>query len=453
MNNIVGTMRGTRVNVMINSDTFSKSFPTQDDADDFFAIVLKAMKDPSDKNVSEIMGGLNIKAKMMVLNDFEYDPDSEITTLAGFNTPVPSDLVKTVETYIEKEFPTDSIVNFWKRLMANPDRRVREDLFRFIDTHDFSLTNKGYLVVYKTVDYKERINHDLAEFVSESYMRIKYKRKQSPTNYVVYKLYETDWVTETYTDEEPTGDYDLEGYDSYDEFVEEEGYEPDELFEDVEVEEEIEQRVFVGYNVTTGSVFSKWENDGEHDVELVGKLHELQAKLDQIEDQKKSIYTDHYSHTMEIRLGVPVTKDRPECDGNPRIECSDGLHVGATKYVENFRGWHKTNDENSAPVLLCLVDPMNVVAVPQYDSSKIRVCEYFPYAKASIVGDRQFEIVDQPYFENDYEAISEGHINKLIHAIKEEEKEIRLQAESVAPDERSLMDYAKILEARLTDIN
>jgi hypothetical protein len=452
MNNIVGTMRGTRVNVMINSETYSKSFNTQDDADNFFAIVLKAMKDPSDQNVSEIKAGLNIKAKMTVLEDFEYDPDSDVTTLAGFDTPVPDDLIKTVEEYINKGFPTDSIVNFWKRLMANPDKRVRQDLFKFINTHDFSLTNKGYLVVYKTVDYKEKIDHDLAEFISESYMRIKFKRKQSPTNYVVYKLYETEITTETETWEEPTGDYDLEDCDSFDEYYDEYGYEPEEIYEEMEEEVEQEDRVFQGYKVTTASTFSRWDNEGDLDIELVGKLHELQAKLDQIEDQNKSLYTDHYSHTMEIRLGTPVTKERPKCDGNPKIECSDGLHVGATKYVEKFRGWHRTNDKDSAPVLLCLVDPINVVAVPEYDNSKIRVCEYFPYAKASVTEGKKFEIVDQAYFEDDYESVSQDYINDLIVKIKEDELEIRMQAHNASADDRSLVDYAKILEARLTDL-
>lgn len=453
MNTIIGNMRGTRVNVIINTDTYSKSFATEEQADEFFGLVLESMKDPSDENIKKILFGLNVRVKTSLIDGFDYDPQNDQHFLAGFDTPVPSDLIKTVEHYIDKNYPTDSIVNFWTRLMANPDKRVRTDLFKFINTHDFSLTNKGYLVVYKTVDYKERIDHDLAEFVSATYIKIKVKWKESPTNYIVYKEYETN--TETLSDYEdvPTGEYDLEGFDSYDEYVDHYGYEPDEIYEEEEVEYEDEVRSFVGYGVTKKRTFDKWVNDDEKDVELVGKLHELQAKIDQIEDQNKSTYTDFHTHKMEIKLGIPVKQERPSCDANPAKDCSSGLHVGATKYVEKFRGWNSINDPNQAPVLLCLVDPMNVVAVPEYDHSKMRVCEYFPYAKANIIGENRIDIIEQSFFENDYEAIEEAHINKLIQAVKDEELEIRQQAMNAHADERSLEEYAKILEARVANIS
>lgn len=454
MNNIIGNIRGSRVNVIINSDTYSKSFATQEQADEFFGLVLNSMKDPSDENVNNILIGLNINVRTSLIDGFDYDPQKDQHYLAGFETPVPLDLITTIENYIEKGYPTDSIINFWTRLMANPDRRVRTDLFKFINTHDFSLTNKGYLVVYKTVDYKEKIDHDLAEFVSETYIRIKTKWKESPTNYVVYREFQTKSETLIGYEEVETGEYDLEGYGSYDEFVEAEGYDPDEFYKLDEYEYEGEVRRFVGYGVTKKHTFNKWlnNNDSEDkDVELVGKLHELQAKIDEIEDQNKSVYTDFHTHTMDIRLGVPVKQERPSCDADPARDCSSGLHVGATKYVKKFREWH-SKDKDQAPVLLCLVDPMNVVAVPEYDHSKMRVCEYFPYAKANVYGENRIDIIEQSFFENDYEAIEEAHINQLIKAVKEEELEIRQQAINAHADERSLEEYAKILQARVAEI-
>lgn len=452
MNSIIGNLRGTRVNVMINENTFSKDFVTQENADAFFNIVLEAMIDPSDENVKRIHAGLNENIRIATVAGFEYDPDKEETYLAGFNTPVPSDLMETVEQYVEKKFPVNSIVNFWKRLMANPDKRVRTDLFKFIREHDFSLTNKGYLVVYKTVDYKEKIEHDLAEFVSERYVHVKTVWKESPINYVVYKEFDVETVNDVKIEYEPTGEYDLEGFETYDEYVEVYGYEPDEIEEEIEVEVEYEVKHFKGFGITKQETFDKWEQSEGKVVEYVGKLHELQAKIDRIDDQNKSTYTDWHTHKMEIKLGVPVKQERPNCDGDPTIECSHGLHVGATKYVEKFRGWQRTNDRDTAPVLLCLVDPMNVVAVPEYDNTKIRVCEYYPYAKAQVIENGKFKVVEQPYFEDDYEAVSEEEINKLLTLIKEEEREVREAANKAEKDERSLDEYAKILEARMTEL-
>ena len=59
--------------------------------------------------------------------------------------------------------------------MLNPDVRVRTVLFDFISTHDFVLTDKGYMVVYKAVyDVKEDgVNTSFAEYISNRYLHVK----------------------------------------------------------------------------------------------------------------------------------------------------------------------------------------------------------------------------------------------------------------------------------------
>ena len=59
--------------------------------------------------------------------------------------------------------------------------------------------------------------------------------------------------------------------------------------------------------------------------------------------------------------------------GDLDIECSRGLHVGSVKYLEN-----NNYVSDSDTILLVLVNPQHVIAVPKYDNSKLRVCEYFP---------------------------------------------------------------------------
>lgn len=54
--------------------------------------------------------------------------------------------------------------------------------------------------------------------------------------------------------------------------------------------------------------------------------------LNEIDEEIQSIFTDKYTHEIEIRLGVPVIKDISLCDGDPIEECSSGLHVAVRRY-------------------------------------------------------------------------------------------------------------------------
>ena len=186
----------------------------------------------------------------------------------------------------------------------------------------------------------------------------------------------------------------------------------------------------------------KWDV-AEKRVELVGSLDELQANLDELIDgDASSVFTDLHTHSMEIRLGETVHMTRSECDSDPRASCSHGLHVGATSYVESF-----ANSESV--VLVCLVNPMNVVAVPNHDNSKIRVTEYFPFALANFE-DRKIDIIEQSYFEYDYVNIEKGELEKILASEVEDAREVSYNAPA---DTRSDEDYLAILEARVTDLS
>ncbi len=85
-----------------------------------------------------------------------------------------------------------------------------------------------------------------------------------------------------------------------------------------------------------------------------------------------SIASGPYGGT--IIVGTPVRMPREQCDSDPNVTCSRGLHVGSMEYVGDF-GY-----ENSV-ILEVLVNPRNVVAVPtDYNNTKMRVCEYYPFA-------------------------------------------------------------------------
>lgn len=67
------------------------------------------------------------------------------------------------------------------------------------------------------------------------------------------------------------------------------------------------------------------------------------------------------------RDGDVVTMPRSEVTDNPAESCSYGLHVGTLDYAEGFTG---------DAVVKVLVDPADVVSVPNSDTTKMRVCQY-----------------------------------------------------------------------------
>lgn len=76
---------------------------------------------------------------------------------------------------------------------------------------------------------------------------------------------------------------------------------------------------------------------------------------------------DVYSGTILNNVGCRVQMDIENVDPNRARDCSYGLHVASRGYLRNFSG---------DTLLLILVNPEDVIAVPQYDPKKVRVCRY-----------------------------------------------------------------------------
>lgn len=395
MKNIQGIKVGTTVNVSIDGKLTKKVCGSIDEANELFKMVLKAKENPTDESVKMLRSFLNEKTRVAMLCGLETDPETGEVFLAGFNTPVPLTLVEVVKEYHDNGFPIEAIINFWKLLMINPDKRVRESLFDFITTHDFVLTDKGYMVVYKAVyrkDTQGAADHSFEEFVTNQYLHVKKDWKCSPNKYVVYR-------------ENADGTL----------------------------------------GITKIETAEGW--DDKKEVTILGKLGDLFSAIvnadNKVGEESTAYYTDMHTRKMTIELGVPVRMERKECDSDPAIDCSYGLHVGATKYVENF-------GRSGAVVLVCLVNPANVVAVPQYDHSKMRVSEYFPFAFATYT-DGKIDIIEQAYFESDYQEYEEAELEQQIAKVMAEEKPIET-AINAEEEERPMAELMKILETRLFDI-
>jgi hypothetical protein len=394
MKKVEGIKMGNVVNVSLNGKLHKKNCGSPLEADELFRLVLKAKDDPSDENIKAIKSYLNENVRVAMLAGLENDPDTGEVFLAGFNTPIPTKLVEIIREYHENGYPMAAIINFWKLLMINPDVRVRKSLFDFIGKHDFVLTDSGYMVVYKAVyDFPNEQKSVLGEFISNQYLHVKKDWSCSPNKYTVYKDGETG-----------------------------------------------------GLAITKTKTTDGWNLD-ELNVEILGKLGDVYNNMfdnGEAENANVPVYTDMHTRTMRIVLGAPTIMERKSCDSDPAKDCSYGLHVGATKYVEKFAS-------DSSTILACYVNPANVVAVPEYDHSKMRVSEYFPFAVATYIN-KKIDIVEQAYFESDYQSHEEAEVVKLIAKVKKSEKPIE-RAINAEEEQRPMFELMKILETRLLDLS
>lgn len=100
-----------------------------------------------------------------------------------------------------------------------------------------------------------------------------------------------------------------------------------------------------------------------------------------------SNFKDLYTGKFDNSVGSTVSMNRRDCNEDPNQSCSAGLHVAAYEYAHNF---------GSGELVLCEVDPRDVVAVPKdYDQKKMRTCFY------KVVGLAEKPIEEAIYEEDD----------------------------------------------------
>jgi hypothetical protein len=99
----------------------------------------------------------------------------------------------------------------------------------------------------------------------------------------------------------------------------------------------------------------------------------------------KENYKDCHSGKFDNSPGACHHMQRNKISDDPNEACHEGFHVGALSYAENFCG-------NDGRVVVCKVDPENVVCVP-YDESqrKMRVCEY------TVIGNHGTQLPDTTF--------------------------------------------------------
>lgn len=96
--------------------------------------------------------------------------------------------------------------------------------------------------------------------------------------------------------------------------------------------------------------------------------------------------------------GTTVSMPRSEVTHDPSKSCSTGLHVGTHPYAESYAESHGDT------LLKVLVDPRDVVSVPNHEHDKMRVCRYYVEGPADDQPEREaVRLVDEPHWEPDLE--------------------------------------------------
>jgi hypothetical protein len=102
------------------------------------------------------------KIEMASDKRFMMDEDG-VMTLKGTSEAIPEFLAKKLLQFIEDGIDIDSLVNFWRRLLLNPDKHVRTQLYKFLENNGHPITSRGYFLAYKSVAVKRKYDKETGE--------------------------------------------------------------------------------------------------------------------------------------------------------------------------------------------------------------------------------------------------------------------------------------------------
>lgn len=263
---------------------------------------------------------------------------------------MPPELVEKVVD-AEKSGNTDALEsykNFWTLMSLNPDADVRRYLFWFLTKWGMRISKSGLFIGYRNADVltnaKDKYDQEFSDFVQKNYEKLT-SLGLNLNNFYVVKDYKNEYQCRLYNelDEEDSNAINL-----------------GDAYNDLKA---------VNFNV---------KNFGNED----------------------TVYTDHHSHTFQIRIGHMVTMPRSKCNCDSNVSCSRGLHLGGTTWLnQNYYG---------SQGLVCLCNPADVVAVPKLDDyGKLRTCAYMPIA--CINYDNMGKVI--PY------SVEDGFSNRFIKSV------------------------------------
>jgi len=294
--------------------------------------------------------------------------------LEGVPVPIPKELVRKINDLVEFPDRVQAFKYFWMLCMANPDPVARYGYYKYVETFGIPITKHGYVIMYKQVEkvIKKHPFDSLHDDVKGVFVDELFNRLPALTGVSAIDIFQVE-------------SEDIKGVDDF--CIYDDGF----------------GSYLVG---KTGEIVKSDSLELIYSLKAFIKHNEKYNSLpDYVPFHKGGVFGN------DIRLGVPVTMPRAEIDSNPERDCSTGLHVGSYSYVKKFYNTEGT-------VLACLVNPMNVVAIPQYDHSKIRVSEYYPYAEIKKDELGNWSEIESPFTENEYLNYEKDLLDRISKQLK-----------------------------------
>jgi len=353
--------------VLNDGQIISKPNATQDDykaatqatseAELFTLIMSQEVKEDKMKRDAEISRFKAIKEGMEKLANFkDFIIDGNSIYLKGISRSLPQIIVEEflaiIGAYsnmgvsneeIEKSLPYNEsylgLKRFFMWCCLNPRAEVAHELYRFLKENSFRITKQGFFVALRNV-VSLCDDTALVDFVSNSYNKIKAIWKKDPSQMNVWK--------------DENNYYFLQNLD------------------------------YPG---------------GEHTF-FVGNLKDLYLELP---NMKNNRYTDAWTKTFDIRVGVPVNMPISDCNWSTQDCAAAGLHFTADHI--NYVGCGDTS-------MLILINPMKVVGIGEH---KGRCYEYLPLMtvpteeSTTILHDLNFDTLelDDQYAVRELETLAE----------------------------------------------
>jgi hypothetical protein len=336
---------------------------------------------------AELQQHKDLEQWMRDINEFdnEYFEVRDLKLyMKGIGITIPQFLAVEFELRKNNKEDLQALMNFWRLCALNPDPRCREDLYKFLINNSMVVTPSGYFLAYRNANVKKEGNRELNEFVGAQVIKIK-NWKKSTRNYVV--------LENTLDNGEPK---------------------------------------YISKHI---NVLDKWLGRNHIDgYNRLGTMEELSMKMQEGREDT-TVYTDAHSRSTTIIIGQPVSIPKDECDSNPEQHCSRGLHLGSTNFMsKNYFG--KVG-------LVCLCNPMHVVAVPYKDGQKLRTSEYLPIGIAEYGDNGKIIPVETATFEYDYAEHTEEQLERMLSEARFES----LKEHSIIPLEMRYEEFKDIVSA------
>ena len=448
-NRLFAVLSGMTVTININGSVYTLSHETEEEADALMSKTLDIKKRDDDEEIKRFQETLDPGYKISSIEGIQRSNSGQYY-LEGYNIPIPAGVAKKMKEFADKGLPYEPLINFTKLLLLNPDKHVREDLFRFADTFSFPITDNGYFIAYKSVAWKGESKKQYGIYIAEKYVSIK-AAGLNPREYNVITMGEEENHYSCIHNDELVKwiESRIEGYD-FSEHIE---FNPELWLIEHHFEDWRAAQVGLYQKEDPEEAIRKFAEDRgyiepdevefwkkEESYTKKGNLEEVFQKINNLYEFDAPTFTDWHSQKSTIKLGQAQKLDREKCDNDPSKACSTGLHIGTPEYTKTF---------GSGPdkyIIACLINPMNVVAVPHdYSFQKMRTCEYFPYALAEFKDNTLHEI-ETAYFENDYGHAEKEHFEEMMVELAKKEGVGSINQEEVA-------DHEKLIRERLVVIN